>query len=278
MASKHGFFRPHLGRGFPQVASTTMSEGVGYDAAASALFARFTTPPTTARKAQINTLIVSLKAAGVWAKLDALYLMAAADAQAARRNWIADAFNLTAVSSPTFTADRGYAGDGSAARLGTGFIPSTAGGVMTVNSAHLSIWDRTSRAAAGQVQAGALNASTGTQIASRYTGNVTIAGVNDAASANLASSNSDGHFLVNRSGASSREIYRNGASVGSYTQVSVSLPPIEMYLLCRNLTGVAQLLTTDQLAAASVGASLTAGEALSFYNAVNTYLQAVGAA
>ena len=29
MARKHGFFRPHLGRGFPQAASTTMREGGG---------------------------------------------------------------------------------------------------------------------------------------------------------------------------------------------------------------------------------------------------------
>lgn len=29
MARRHGFFRPHLGRGFPQVSTTTLTEGVG---------------------------------------------------------------------------------------------------------------------------------------------------------------------------------------------------------------------------------------------------------
>ena len=35
---------------------------------------------------EIKTLVDSLKSAGVWAKLDALYLLAAHDAQAARLN------------------------------------------------------------------------------------------------------------------------------------------------------------------------------------------------
>ena len=113
-------------------------------------FSPFTTPPDPTRKALINTLVKSLKAAGVWTKLDALYLFAAADAQAARRNWIQDLYNATAVSSPTFAADRGYTGDGAAAYLDTGFNPSTASSPkLTQNSAHASAWDRTSRAADG---------------------------------------------------------------------------------------------------------------------------------
>ncbi|WP_336802535.1 hypothetical protein, partial [Kaistia sp. MMO-174] len=73
-------------------------------------FARLTNQPTTARKKLYNDLIVSLKTAGVWAKLDALYVLAAADAQAARQNLVANAYNISASGSPVFTADRGYTG------------------------------------------------------------------------------------------------------------------------------------------------------------------------
>ena len=128
----------------------TMGAGVSYDAAATALFARFTTPPTSARKAVINTLIVALKDAGVWSKLDALYLFAAADSQAARQNWVQDLYNATAVSSPTFTADRGYNGDGSASYVDSGFNPTTAVTPKFVqNSAYFGLWSRTTTTFAG---------------------------------------------------------------------------------------------------------------------------------
>ncbi len=97
-----------------------------YSPEAAALLSRMTVTPSTARKQLIDALIATLVGAGIWAKLDALYLLAAHDAQAARLNWIADRYNLTAVNSPTFTTDRGYAGTGAAMYLDTGFNPATA--------------------------------------------------------------------------------------------------------------------------------------------------------
>lgn len=79
---------------------------------ALALFARMTTQPTDARKTVINTFITSLKTAGVWDKLDAMYVFAAANQQAALLNWIADTNNATAENSPAFTADEGIQGNG----------------------------------------------------------------------------------------------------------------------------------------------------------------------
>ena len=73
----------------------------GYDAATEAIAAAFTTPPTTARKNLIDAAVVALKSAGVWTKLDALYLFAAADSQAAIINWKAPGtYNCDARSMP----------------------------------------------------------------------------------------------------------------------------------------------------------------------------------
>lgn len=96
----------HVGRKVA-LTLTLIPGGVVYSPEALALSARFTTPPDTARKTLINNLIVALKAAGVWAKLGAPYLRAAADSQAARQNWLANQFNSTPVASPTFASDRG---------------------------------------------------------------------------------------------------------------------------------------------------------------------------
>src|SRR5690606_35810663 len=98
-----------------------------------------TTPPTRARQLLINTTITNLIAAGLWPKLDVLYLLAAADEQAARLNWKnPGTFTCTAVNSPTFTADRGFAGDGSTSYLDTNFnISSASGRLYEQNSAHI---------------------------------------------------------------------------------------------------------------------------------------------
>ena len=69
-----------------------------FDPAATALFARMTVQPDNTRKALINSTIVGLKASGIWAKADALYVTAAHDAQSARLNWVQDLYNLTAIS------------------------------------------------------------------------------------------------------------------------------------------------------------------------------------
>ncbi len=61
------------------------------------LLARMSVPPSPARRTQIDTLVKTLLAAGLWTKLDALYLTAAHDAQAARLNlvpWTGTVTNL----------------------------------------------------------------------------------------------------------------------------------------------------------------------------------------
>lgn len=116
-----------------QAGFAALETGVGYEPEARALFARMTTQPDIARKQRINSLIVSLKASGTWGKLDALYVLAAHDAQAARLNWIQNAYNLTPNGTVTFTPDVGYQGDGSTGYLDTGFNPATAGGKHSLN-------------------------------------------------------------------------------------------------------------------------------------------------
>jgi hypothetical protein len=110
---------------------------------ARALFARLATPPAPARAAAYDAMIRALLAAGVWSKLDALYLLAAADAATALTNLKQSSYGLTAVNSPAFTADRGYTGNGTTQYLNPGFTPSTASGQYTQNSASIFWWMRT---------------------------------------------------------------------------------------------------------------------------------------
>lgn len=250
-----------------------------YDPAAEALFARFTTPPTDTRKGLINDLIVSLKDAGVWQKLDALYILAAADAQAARRNWIADQYNPSAVNSPTFTADRGYVGGGSG-YLDTGFNASTAGGLYTQNSAHLSTWSRTNRGSTGISALGVRN-SAGSVFAAivPFVSSTTLYRINSAAASSVVAASSVGHFLGSRVSSGTIEAYKDGVSAGSISIASGALVNANVFICGENREGVGLVSgSTDQIAQVSIGGDLTAANAEALYTATLTYLQAIGAA
>lgn len=87
------------------------------DAGAAALIGRMAAPPDAARTALIATLIADLKSAGIWARLDGFWVLAAHNAQAAGLNWCSASMELVPMNAPVFTQDRGYQGDGAAAYL-----------------------------------------------------------------------------------------------------------------------------------------------------------------
>ncbi len=268
-----------LGPGFRLGPLNLTKGGGGYTPAnseAAALFARFTTPPTNARKALIDALVGSLKTAGVWAKLDALYLFAAADAQAARQNWVQDLYNATAVSSPTFTSDRGYTGDGAASYVDSNFNPSTAVAAKFVrDSAYFGFWSRT----AGQLSASAAGYFDGTNGVTRLARNLSNESsgrINQATpigtSGGLVTDGS-GLLGISRSGASANRLSRNGANQFVGTVASSALANGTLRF---GATGIG--FSTLQFAAGLIGQDLSVSDELAAYTPILTYLQAVGAA
>jgi len=253
---------------------------VVYEAEATALFARFTTPPTVQRKGLINALIKTLKTAGIWSKLDALYLTAAADSQAARRNWLADQYNLTAVSSPSFVADRGYAGDGSASYLSTGFTPSTATSPkFSQNSATLGVWSRTDVAADVCDIGARVSISQDSTAFIRNAGNQFLARLNAASVGGLGPVNliSSGMFAAIRPDAANLIAYVNGSSIGAGAVASVAASSLPLFLAARNEGGTPNSFSSRQYAAAFIGSGLSGPEIANLYSALNTYMAAIGA-
>jgi hypothetical protein len=245
-----------------------------YEPEALTLFARFTTPPTTSRKVLINNLIVALLNAGIWTKLDAFYMLAAADSQAARQNWVADQYNLTAVASPTFTADRHFQGDAASSYLESGFNPTTASSPKFLqNSGHLSLWSRTAAAGTAGVDMGNGNSLI---VARQNSTNNFARRVNTANSEIGVNADGIGHYLVSRTAGTTMAGYRNGAIFGSVSSAASAAPDNSSIRVCGRSGTVSY--SSIQIAMASIGAGLSADEASTLYAAVNTYLQAVGAA
>lgn len=240
------------------------------DSSTTALVARMTVDPGCPRKIVINDLIVSLKTAGIWSKLDALYLFAAADSQAAKLNWIGTSY--TAITSLSFTTDRGFTGD-AINSISSAFNPNTGSTNYSLNSAHFGGWSRTSSAdtayalfvnqAVYQNIRGSPRGSSG---AFRYQ-------INSATISQIANASGAGHFLMVRPNSTQQVGYMNGTAVqAAQTANSTALSNYPLTFLANSADG-----STSQISAGHFGSALTATEAADFHTALQTYMTAVGA-
>lgn len=244
-----------------------------------ALVARMTTKPSATRIALIDNVIRAIKATGAWSLSDALYVTAAHDTQAAKLNWIDDAYNLTAVASPTFVADRGYTGDGSSSYLDTGFNPTTAPSPkFTQNDATMLMWSRTnlSQASDHSGDFGQSSATVNSRIGRTLgTSGGAIGRANMSATyAPLATGAYPGMVSWSRTGASAWSSYAQGVASVSGADASAALSSGTFRLLA----WTAGAFGVNQIAAASIGGSLNATQHAAVYAALYAYLSAIGAA
>jgi hypothetical protein len=261
-----------LGRGFGGRLGGAQVAPV-YDPAASTLFAAMTTPPTTGRKTLINDLIVSLKASGVWASLDLLYITAAADSQAGRLNWKnPGSFTLSPSNSPAFVADRGFTGDGATSSLNTGWDASINGVNFTLNSASVWVWIQTNVTGApadvGRV------AGPGVYIGTRSATNTMTARVCDSDNTTRTTTDCSGLNGANRISSATKRLWQRGVQVGADISVASTSLPAGTNWACGGFNGS---FSAKPESAMAWGSSLNTLEP-AFTSSLLTYMQAVGAA
>lgn len=259
-----------MGRGYP---NRRRRSGFSLSAEARAYITAMGTAPSPARQALLNTAISTLVGAGIWAKIDAIYFLASHDSAAALINAKAPGtFNCVATNAPTFTVDRGYQGDGATSYLNSQFTPSTAPSPNFVqDSGHISLYSRT----AGQ-SANVDMGNNNTLIQGRNLSDIAGHRVNAGLSGVPASLDGSGFFVSSRTGplTTNNPLYRNGSviSIGSSASVAVDTNAIR---ICGR-SGSASF-SVRQIAFASIGGGLTAGEVSTLNNAVTSYLTAIGA-
>lgn len=234
---------------------------------------------TTARYLLVNKLIGDLWACGAWPRMDDAWLLVAENATQAlvslKQNRLA-----TAVNSPTFTADAGYAFDGATNYIDTGFIPGTHAVAMTGGDLRLSTYERTN--VAGNLErAAGLTTSTNSNLSiepRRAAGTVRV-GINCAATTGTATTaDSRGMTSASRSGATV-PIYKNGALFDTVTPASTDtvLPTHALYIGCQNNAGTAGGFSARTVGWVEVGASLTAVQEAAAYAALQSFMTAIGA-
>ena len=93
------------------------------------------TLPSASQQTLQNQLVVDLKTAGIWNKLDTFAVFATdGDSDFALIDWIG-LTDYTAVNSPTFTTNQGFQGNGTSSYIDTNYNPSTSGVNFALNNA-----------------------------------------------------------------------------------------------------------------------------------------------
>lgn len=243
-----------------------------YSAAVTQFFNRLATPPDAGRTALYVALIDGLVADGVWAKLEVLYVFAAADAPTALTNLTNGTYSATAVNTPTFAADRGYTGDAISKHVTLGFIPS-GGTLFQQNDASIGVWCRTAAAASTQPALGRTTAVNSLNLYPRYTADVLRGALNGGSQVALgAVATAVGLSCIERVNSATIEGFRNGASTGTAASGSSGRGGTQLAVLRDDTVYSAQ-----QVAAAVIAATLGATLELALYNRLQTYMTGVGA-
>ncbi|TFW14422.1 hypothetical protein EGY25_04310 [Brevundimonas intermedia] len=233
-----------------------------------------TVQPSPARSSLYRNLISELIDAGVWSKLDALYLLAAHDGQAALVNMKTPSQVLTAVGGPAFLGSRGYQGNGSSSYLQSGFDASAGGHQYVQDSAHMGVWNLTEVQEAAPC-IGMDNA----RILPRNTSDNTVLRANNASSLTRAGrTTSTGHTMWSRVSATAVRDFRNGVLGAQSTSASAALPTGQSFRVLGAASAATASFSGRRLAAAHWGGGLTDVEASALHAALNDYLAAVGAA
>jgi hypothetical protein len=277
-----GFAGKNLVVGHPVLAVPTMSVVGAADADIAAWKASVFAAGgsvSSARETIVTTLILGLKADGVWAKLDRLWLFAAENTQSALRDLKVRTV-ATAVNSPAFDTVnfRGYTGNSSSAYIDTG-IAVNFGGNYSRNSACFFAWSNTAGGDGGALAGSGLNGTITSYVGifPQYHGDGNLySSINFGFNWSMvfAATGATGLYLLNRTAATSATVDQNGVQAG--TDIANAAEP----LVTTNFQALASnggfVFSGRQCSCLGFGGSLTVGERAALYSRLRTYMTSVG--
>lgn len=230
------------------------------DPDALTFFNAMPTSLTAAEKNLVEAFIVGVKADGVWSKIDGGNILALGTAAQCYRDFKVPSRVATVAGSPTFTfvANRQFTPSGAAGQtdyIDTGFVPSSAGGQFTRNSAMVAIYSVT----AGQNAQADIGANGATDFYMRCrTATDATTGASNSGTATFASGVTDGSgfFIFTRTTSTLTTVYRNGSSIGTNPAASSGLCDAAIrYMQIQGFVG-----STRGASFACYGGGLTTGE------------------
>jgi hypothetical protein len=227
------------------------------------------TLPSLSQQVKQNKLLVDLKNAGVWSKLDTFAVFATdGNINFALIDW-KRLIQYTAVNSPTFSSNIGFAGNSTSAYINTNFNPSTSGVNYTQNDASRIMWgvfptDNAYPESAGGTTANVTrNGSSNRQL-------INQSGFLSANSPATWSGTGDRLRALNRTSSTNVEMFGNTTQL-SAAATSIALANQNQWILA-GYGGFAS--STNIFKIYGMGASLVS-ENTNLYNALNTYINSL---
>jgi hypothetical protein len=224
------------------------------------------TLPSSGQQLLQNQLVVDLKDAGIWSKLDTFGVWATdGDSDFALIDWIR-LTDYTAVNSPTFTANQGFTGDGTSSTIGINFNASTSGINYQLNNASFGVYRRSGVGIRGVASIG-LN-----QSGMIFDSSGAFQGVNSGNTRTYVGTRFDsidyGLLALHRYSSTEFRLSKDSTLLATGTQTSTELPT--NFQIFRD----AYVLSSWECSMFYAGAELRA-EITDFSNAINTYISAL---
>lgn len=265
----------------PIINRRVVLSGNSYSPEALAYFAALSVQPSTAQKIRLdNYLFKPLVAAGIFSKLDRLWIFASeiqANGLISLRNPTSTA--AAEVNAPTWVQYQGYTGNGTTQYLNLNYIPSSAGVNFTRDDASISAYIRTDRAGGDlTTSVGGFDASRAVIARPRLVANTMQSDIN--AFSNVPSTvtvpATTGLFSWLRISSATVQFYRNGAKVGAdVAHASIGRPTVTLYGMANNPNGGAALgFETAQYSMILIGSSTIDQAVLS--SILNGYMTQLG--
>jgi hypothetical protein len=254
------------------VFSPTVSvASAGYDTDWDAYVTNHAPSSSTTFKDAGDVFVRGLKTDGIWAKLD--WLLIPADTSAGSlRNVHNLSQTASAINSPTFTAYRGFTGDGSTSFVDFGQTYNAAGNLYTLNSATAGVWCNQQNGTTGPFPHIGAAGQNRTVLTASASGNETAQiNVTSGSTARVGTSRL-GHRAASRSLSTEFRAYFNGTLSATLTSTSTSVSSANAALLRSNTA-----FSSDRVAAAYTGGNLTDADHTAMHSRLSTFLTAIGA-
>jgi hypothetical protein len=248
-----------------------------FDADAQAFFNRVATAGgtlSTTQQAAIDTIVIQMKADGIWSKMKAVYPMVGASAASCAQNLMSSDFTGT-FSSGWAISEQGVEGNGASTYMLTGLNTRNN---LAVNDFHISIYTRTDAPASSGVLMG--NSDNNTtylpiiQLYPRFTNGNLLVDLSDFNNRiSVTNTVTKGFYIATRTSASMAKVFKNRNLFGSNTstQTQAYLPntniPIGAFFDSISHGNSAAY----QISFASIGEGLSDLEAEKFYDAVQAF-------
>lgn len=248
--STHGFVASSIGQ---------------IDADALAFFNRVTTAGgslSATEQTAINTLVIQMKADGIWTKMKAIYPMVGASAAACSQNLKSSSFTGTFNGGITY-ASTGVQGNGTTGYMDTNLSSNTS---LSLNNLSLNIYSRSNtNISSGDI--GDKNTTGFSGLFIRLT-DALYGYLGDLNNITTSNTNSTGFYTISRLSSSQVYFYKNGTALGTNPKSSNS---------SSLNTGTIDIMRANgqysnrEYAFASIGDGLTDTEASNFYTSVQAF-------